>query len=116
MQLGYMDYFLHDQVQQSASDEVGKVSTVKQITFLYKLVPGICVRSFGVEVAVKAGIALPVVEIAQSKSLALAQRTTQQQLLNIVRGFAGGCEDAAHAKTFSAPQRGPFQFPSEPNA
>ncbi len=94
MQLGYMDYVLRDTPQhQSASG--GEPSSVKEITFLYKLVPGICVRSFGVEVAVKAGIAVPVVEEAQSRSLALSRRTTQQQLVNIVRGFVGDSQDAA---------------------
>ena len=97
MQLGYMDYILRDQEASSAS-ATPVASTVKQITFLYKLVPGICMRSFGVEVAVKAGIALPVVEVAQKKSEALSRRTSQQQLVNIIKNFvAAGSDDAEAA-------------------
>jgi DNA mismatch repair protein MSH6 len=107
MQLGYMDYVLRDAAQPqaeaaptqlSSSESSSTSSSVKEITFLYKLVPGICVRSFGVEVAVKAGIAIPVVEEAQRKSLVLAQRTTRQQLINIVQDFVGSEEEAAHAR------------------
>lgn len=56
-------------------------STIDSITFLYKLVPGICSRSYGVEVAVKAGIAVPIVQEAQRRSRQLAKATMQHLMV-----------------------------------
>ncbi|SCU73212.1 DNA mismatch repair protein MSH6, putative [Trypanosoma equiperdum] len=77
VQLGYMDFAVS-----AASD-----SNIPTITFLYRLVPGICARSYGVEVALLAGISPGVVNTARVKSLELAKWYERQRDLGTVRGF-----------------------------
>jgi DNA mismatch repair protein MSH6 len=77
VQLGYMDFTL--------SQTEG--SSILNVTFLFKLVQGVCSRSYGIEVALQAGIAMPIVEMAQQKSRELSAFTVQQQALQIVKEF-----------------------------
>ncbi|KAH9582231.1 DNA mismatch repair protein MutS [Trypanosoma melophagium] len=77
VQLGYMDFALEN------TEDNG----VPAITFLYRLVPGICTRSYGVEVALLAGIPPALVNMASLKSLELAKMNDRHKELDTIRGF-----------------------------
>nr|CCC93782.1 unnamed protein product [Trypanosoma congolense IL3000] len=77
VQLGYMDFTLSD----------ADSSTLQTITFLYRLVPGICTRSYGVEVALLAGIFPGIVNMARTKSLELAKWYERQRDLRTILRF-----------------------------
>lgn len=77
-QLGYMDFALSNETHSSA---------VPSITFLYQLVPGICARSYGVEVAMMAGIPPALVELAKAKSTELARRTALHEDVAAIQAF-----------------------------
>ncbi|KAH8611235.1 MutS domain [Trypanosoma vivax] len=83
VQLGYMDF---------ASSST-KEHCIPTITFLYRLVPGICTRSYGVEVALLAGIKPAIVNNAREKSLELSRWYDQQKDLIAVRRFFVGVKD-----------------------
>lgn len=78
VQLGYMDYAL-------TPSSVG--CGVPSITFLYRLVRGICDRSYGVEVALMAGIPPTLVHVAKGKSAELARRATVHENVETLWAF-----------------------------
>ncbi|ESL10307.1 mismatch repair protein MSH6 [Trypanosoma rangeli SC58] len=80
VQLGYMDFALSD----------GKDNRVPTITFLYRLVSGICTRSYGVEVALLAGIPSSLVNTAALKSHELASWNDWQKDIRTIRQFLNG--------------------------
>lgn len=92
-QLGYMNFSLVPRPPQAASDEAGGTSlsssssrsTINDIVFLFRLAPGICQRSYGVEVAVKAGVDRRIVEVAQRMSSKLSGTLAQRQGLLLLR-------------------------------
>ncbi|RNF05239.1 mismatch repair protein [Trypanosoma conorhini] len=77
VQLGYMDFSLSD----------GRKDGVSAITFLYRLVSGICTRSYGVEVALLAGISSSLVGTAALKSHELASWNDRQKDIRTIRQF-----------------------------
>lgn len=66
IQLAYMDFAL---------TSGGAGSHIQRVSFLYKVVPGVCNRSYGVEVAASAGIPIHLLTIAQQKSKQLAHKS-----------------------------------------
>ncbi|CBZ26043.1 putative mismatch repair protein MSH8 [Leishmania mexicana MHOM/GT/2001/U1103] len=83
VQLGYMDFVLKSETATAFADEdandtsrsCAPASCVSNLVFLYRLVRGICARSYGVEVAVMAGIPHTLVQLAKAKSEALSRET-----------------------------------------
>ncbi|KAG5464021.1 hypothetical protein LSCM1_00200 [Leishmania martiniquensis] len=83
VQLGYMDFVLKSETTAAFTDEApsdtsrscAMGSCVSSVVFLYRLVRGICSRSYGVEVAMMAGIPHPLVQLAKAKSEALLRET-----------------------------------------
>ncbi|KAF5224888.1 hypothetical protein ECC02_001821 [Trypanosoma cruzi] len=77
VQLGYMDFAISDT----------KKDGVSAITFLYRLVSGVCTRSYGVEVALLAGIPSSLVHMAAIKSHELASWNDRQKDIHTIRQF-----------------------------
>lgn len=96
VQMGYMDFVLKSEAPPSAcvastttvgnnlgdhdgSDNTSRscapAAALSSVVFLYRLVHGICARSYGVEVALMAGIPTSLVHLAKSKSDALSRDT-----------------------------------------
>ena len=69
-------------------DGVPTSSVVQRITFLYKMVAGICHRSYGVEVAAVAGIPSAILKVAQQQSQRLAAATTRHQVFAMIQQIA----------------------------
>ncbi|KPI87746.1 putative mismatch repair protein MSH8 [Leptomonas seymouri] len=108
VQMGYMDFVLKSESPQPAAaaattaasesttpgtpfgDDDGEntsrscapASALTSVVFLYRLVRGICARSYGVEVALMAGIPTALVHLAKSKSDALSRNTAFQEDLH----------------------------------
>jgi DNA mismatch repair protein MSH6 len=83
-QLGYMEFAITEPKLDAGSQTS---SSVKDIVFLFRLVKGICTRSYGVEVAVKAGVERSLVEMAQKKSNELSQTILRHQTLQLLKDF-----------------------------
>ncbi|KPA80136.1 putative mismatch repair protein MSH8 [Leptomonas pyrrhocoris] len=98
VQMGYMDFVLKSEAppsvaaaaatsstipgdpfgndnSENASRSCAPASALTSVVFLYRLVPGICARSYGVEVALMAGIPASLVHLAKSKSDSLSRNT-----------------------------------------
>lgn len=60
---------------ETTSRSCGPASALSKVVFLYRLVRGICARSYGVEVALMAGIPTSLVHLAKTKSDALSRDT-----------------------------------------
>lgn len=94
-QLGYMDFALVDgsdtiTTTTNSSHNEEPVFVKKNIVFLFRLVKGICTRSYGVEVAVKAGIQDSIVALAQRKSNELSKLLLEHQQLQLLKDFVMG--------------------------
>ncbi|CCW66969.1 unnamed protein product [Phytomonas sp. Hart1] len=103
VQLGYMDFAFSNIssniLKQTSSLESSCESnkhhdgsadschTLLAPTFLYRLVSGICSRSYGVEVAVMAGVAPHIVHLAKCKSEELARFTALHEDIDRIRSF-----------------------------
>ncbi|CCW60057.1 unnamed protein product [Phytomonas sp. EM1] len=103
VQLGYMDFAFgsvgSESLKQTNSLESSFINNkncersenschvVPSPTFLYRLVPGVCARSYGVEVAVMAGIAPHLVHLAKYKSEELARFTALHEDIDSIRNF-----------------------------
>ncbi|KAG5490069.1 hypothetical protein JKF63_00188 [Porcisia hertigi] len=95
VQLGYMDFVLKSQtvaalVNEDADDtsrSCAPGSCVSSVVFLYRLVRGICARSYGVEVAMMAGIPHTLVQLAREKSVALSRETAMYEDVRGIRKF-----------------------------
>lgn len=86
IQLGYMDFAL---TSAPSSTAAAAAAPVPKITFLYQLVPGICDRSYGVEVALMAGVGPALVEVARDKSAQLARVTAMHEDIDAIQQFLG---------------------------
>lgn len=83
VQLGYMDFVLKSDAVAPCTDgdlsETSRscppIASVSSVVFLYHLVRGICARSYGVEVALMAGIPTTLVQLAKRKSEALLRQS-----------------------------------------
>jgi DNA mismatch repair protein MSH6 len=109
VQMGYMDFVLKSEAPSSAaaaaaagaplsgssnlldsnvddgdnnSRSCAPASALSSVVFLYRLVRGICARSYGVEVALMAGIPTSLVHLAKTKSDALSRDTAFYEDLN----------------------------------
>ncbi|KAG5488595.1 hypothetical protein JIQ42_00203 [Leishmania sp. Namibia] len=95
VQLGYMDFVLKPEATATYADEEASDaslscapgSCVSSVVFLYRLVRGICARSYGVEVAMMAGIPHPLVQQAKAKSEALLRHTAFHEDVRGVEKF-----------------------------
>lgn len=106
VQLGYMDFALtgdshsdgevlfkpDNEEEEGGGGGTGEQHTRRwspapKMTFLYRLVPGICDRSFGVEVALMAGVRPALVETARVKSAELATQTALHEDMETIQGF-----------------------------
>ncbi|AIO02339.1 mismatch repair protein MSH8, putative [Leishmania panamensis] len=95
VQLGYMDFVLKSETAAAFSDEkandascsCAQGSCVSSVAFLYRLVRGICSRSYGVEVAVMAGIPHTLVQLAKAKSEALSRETAFHEDVRSIEKF-----------------------------
>eukprot|EP00656_Telonema_subtile_P044414 TRINITY_DN50674_c0_g1_i1.p1 TRINITY_DN50674_c0_g1~~TRINITY_DN50674_c0_g1_i1.p1 ORF type:complete len:124 (+),score=10.67 TRINITY_DN50674_c0_g1_i1:116-487(+) len=76
IQLAYMDFAL---------TTTSTNSHIQRVSFLYKVVPGVCSRSYGVEVAASAGIPMHLLTIAQRMSKQLAHKSELHHVGNAIR-------------------------------
>jgi DNA mismatch repair protein MSH6 len=95
-QLGYMDFALIDVEPTAVVEETPALLKKRNIVFLFRLVSGICTRSYGVEVAVKAGIQDVIVGLAQKKSNELSKLLLEHQQLQLLKDFVTGTIAAHH--------------------
>ncbi|KAK7199911.1 DNA mismatch repair protein MSH6 [Novymonas esmeraldas] len=95
VQLGYMDFVLKAEptaplAAGDADGGNGSCATgpcVSSVVFLYRLVRGICARSYGVEVALMAGIPHTLVQLAKSRSEALSRETAFHEDVRAIDTF-----------------------------
>ena len=106
-QIGYMDYTTTaPPPSRSEAGALAMASSVTGVTFLYKLVPGVCSRSYGVEVAYKTGIAPHVVEYAK-------QMSERLQLSSLDLQLATALQSAVALARQSHPPSPPHAAPSD---
>ncbi|GET93265.1 mismatch repair protein MSH3, putative [Leishmania tarentolae] len=94
VQLGYMDFVKSETAATFGEEEANGPSRscapgcgVPSVVFLYRLVRGICARSYGVEVAVMAGIPHTLVQLAKAKSEALSRETAFYEDVRCIEKF-----------------------------
>lgn len=97
VQLGYMDFVLSAsptyKYPKLPSDSSGPslsprdIGAVSCVVFLYRLVRGICARSYGVEVALMAGIPPSLVTLAKRKSEELSLQTALHEDTQTLQRF-----------------------------
>lgn len=68
--LGHMDFLTVEPEEKSAEGGPEEDDDVEQVVFLYKLVPGACPKSFGMNVARLADLPLELIRLAAQKSRA----------------------------------------------
>ncbi|CAD2214323.1 DNA mismatch repair protein MSH6 [Angomonas deanei] len=86
VQTGYMNFVLEKE-DSAVKQEHPSAAAPSKVVFLYQLVPGVCDRSYGVEVARMAGVREPLLQLAALKSAEMAQRSAFHEDVQTIRQF-----------------------------